>query len=132
MAVKTVTPSPGLHRAAFRKTCDNGVAIALLLNLAGPFEPLETTMYPNASRHRLLTSRRGLLGMADQTDFYCTCVKCRMRELCKTTRVAMTQITVEHYVRQPPPARWQPSTITTMVLDNSDEDDGERQWYDSN
>ena len=86
--------------------CANGATIVLLMNLAGTLEPLETSVSPNASRHSLLTFRRGLLGMVGQTDFYWTCIKCRMRELCKTTCDAMTQITVEHYVRQPPPARW--------------------------
>ena len=110
-----MTPSPGLHRVTFRKRCDNGATVALLLNLAGPLEPLETSMSPNASRHSLLTFRRGLLGMVGQTDFYWTCVKCRMRELCKVTCDAMVSSTSEHYVQQPPPLRWQPSTNPTML-----------------
>ena len=102
--------------------CGTGATIALLMNLTGTAEPLETPMSPNASRHSRLTFRRGLLGMVGQTDFYWVCSKCRMRELCKATRDAMTAITVEHYVQQPPSARWQPSTNPTMVLGSSDED----------
>ena len=127
-----MTPSTGPHSLTFRKMCANGATIVLLMNLAGTLEPLETSVSPNASRHSLLTFRRGLLGMVGQTDFYWTCIKCRMRELCKVTCDAMTRITVEHYVRQPPPPRWQPSTNPTMVLESSDEDDGACQWYDSN
>ena len=117
-----MTPSTGPRSLTFRKMCANGAAIVLLANLAGTLEPLETSVSPNASRHSLLTLRRGLLGMVGQTDFCWTCIKCRMRELCKATRDATTAITVEHYAQQPPPARWQPSTNPTMVLGSSGED----------